>query len=254
MAWFGTTNGAIEAWQISEERCTRQTRVSDRPVIALGVSADQTFFFGWDRVIAQAVLWRLGPDTGVQLKVFSDFATNEAPASWSKAQRVAFSANNRWLAYASTNYTVKIWDLQAGNEASTLIGHTWHVECLRFSHEGTCLATGSWDATARLWDPAKGLEKIPPLKGHLSGIANLCFSHDGRTLAVRSSDDLLHFWSTINGAEMLTLPHVTAWFFNMISEDGNALAWEVAPNSNRFRVQYVPTLAEIDARESKLNP
>ena len=36
---------------------------------------------------------------------------------------------------------------------------------------------------------------------------------------------------------MLALPHVTGWFFNIISEDGNAMVWEVAPNSKCFRVR-----------------
>jgi WD40 repeat protein len=248
-AYFGTTNGTIESWLLPEGRCANRIQVSEGPINALAVSADQRFVFGWDKVHEQAALWRL--KTGARVRDFCDFATNEAPASWSKAQRVAFSPNNRWLAYASSNYTVKVWDLQLDKEASTLAGHTWHVECLRFSPDTSCLATGSWDASVRLWDPSTGVEKFPALKGHLSGIADLSFSADGRTLAVRSSDDLLHFWSTINGAEMLVIPNVTAWFLNMISQDGNALAWEVAPDSNRFRVQYLPALAEIDARESE---
>jgi WD40 repeat protein len=248
MVYFGTTNGAVESWLLPERRCAGRVQLSKGPVDAFAVSVDRKFLFGWDTATRQAVLWRL--DSGNKVKAFPDFATAQASTPLSKAQRVAFSPNNRWLAYASSNYTVKVWDLQSGRETSTLAGHAWHIACMRFSNDGNSLATGSWDATARLWDPARGVEKIPALKGHLSGIAGLSFSADGRTLVVRSSDDLLHFWSTINGAEMLALPHVTGWFFNMISEDGNAMAWEMAPDSNRLRVQYLPTLAEIDARET----
>ena len=124
-------------------------------------------------------------------------------------------------------------------------GHAWHVDCLRFSPDSSRLATGSWDAEARIWDVATGREAILPLKRHLSGIGSLSFSADGRTLAVWSGDDL-HFWSLENSAEMLSIPKVAAWFFNIIGPGGNAMVWEEGAFSGHFRIHYLPTLAEID--------
>jgi hypothetical protein len=67
-------------------------------------------------------------------------------------------------------------------------------------------------------------------------------------LAVWSGEDL-HFWSLENGAEMLAIPKATAWFLNIIAPDGNAMIWEEGAFSGRFRIHWLPTLAEIDQLE-----
>jgi WD40 repeat protein len=235
----------LEIWTKPAGQRVRERRFTDGPLNALHVSANEKFLLGWDRARDLVGLWDI--ETGARLATFPDFAGSVAPGSWSRSQRTAFSPDDRWLAYATSNHTVKIWDLQRQEERFTLRGHIWHIECLRFSRDGSRLATGSWDAEARLWDPATGHETVTPLRGHLSGVGSLSFSSDGRTLAVRSGEDL-HFWSAVNGGEMLAIPKVTAWFFNIIAPDGNAMIWEDGAFTGRFQVHYLPTLAEIDRR------
>jgi len=243
--FFGTTNGTVEIWTIPKCERLREIQLTEGPLVALGGSSDQKFVLGWDKTHEIAALWDLG--TGNRVAGFPDFAS-ETAGSWRKSQRVAFSPDNRWLAYAGTNYTIKIRDLQKGTETFTLRGHRWHVDSLRFSPDSSRLASGSWDAEARVWDVTTGRETVPPLKGHLSVIGTVSFSGDGRTLAVLSGEDL-HFWSLENGAEMLTIPKVAAWFSNIIAPDGNAMIWEQGAFTGHFRVQWLPTLAEIDRLE-----
>src|SRR5262245_59234040 len=96
--------------RLPEAHCMQRRKLIDGPFNTLSVSLDQKFLFGWDRNRELAQLWSL--DNNEPIATFADFATVEAAASWSKAQRVAFSPNNRWLAYASTNYSIKLRDLQ----------------------------------------------------------------------------------------------------------------------------------------------
>ncbi len=47
---------------------------------------------------------------------------------------------------------IQLWDVKAGTDLGTLIGHTERIETLAFSHDGKMLASGSWDGTVLLWD------------------------------------------------------------------------------------------------------
>ncbi len=247
-AGFGTTNGHAEVWRLPEGNRVHDVPLTKGPLLAVQTAAEPGLFLGWDRAQDVVTLWDLNRSNVVAL--FPDFAIPEMTPGWSTSQRAAFSPDARWLAYASSNYTVKLWDVARRAEAFTLKGHVWHIQCLRFSPDGTRLITGSWDGLARVWATDTGLEAIPPLR-HPTGVGSFSVSGDGRTVLTRSGDDRLHFWSATTGAETLTAPGGTVWFFNLLSPDDTALAWEEG-YSGRYRVHALPTLDEIDQQEATL--
>jgi WD40 repeat protein/serine/threonine protein kinase len=65
---------------------------------------------------------------------------------------VAFSPDGRRLATGGWGATVKIWDLQSGQELLTLKGHKAPVNRLRFTSDGYRLISASTDMTVRIWD------------------------------------------------------------------------------------------------------
>ncbi|MFI1935162.1 hypothetical protein [Streptomyces sp. NPDC020330] len=72
-----------------------------------------------------------------------------------------------------------------------LKGHTERVSSVAFSPDGRTLATGSGDATIRLWDtsdPRNPRALGRPLTGHTKAVMAVAFSPDGRTLATAGDD------------------------------------------------------------------
>jgi WD40 repeat protein len=64
---------------------------------------------------------------------------------------VAFSPDGQMLASGSYDKTIKLWDVQSGQEVRTFRGHTDLVTSVAFSPDGRLLASASQDGTVRLW-------------------------------------------------------------------------------------------------------
>jgi WD40 repeat protein len=112
---------------------------------------------------------------------------------------VAFSPNGRWLASASGDKTVKLWDMNSGREVHTLAGHENSVTSLAFSPDGRWLASGSWDKTIKIWDVETGGE-VQTLSGHDHAIYSVAFNPRGRWLASGSEDGTIKLWRLADSA------------------------------------------------------
>jgi WD40 repeat protein len=82
-----------------------------------------------------------------------------------------------------------------------LRGHQAEVWCVAFSPDNKSVATGSWDATIKLWDLATQKEKAK-LEGQLLAYFSIAFSPDGRRLAGGGADGSIRLWDTETGLEV----------------------------------------------------
>ena len=97
---------------------------------------------------------------------------------------IALSPDAKTLAVGLRMGGVALLDLASGQWRAMLRGQadTESVRCVRFSPDGTVLASSGVDRVIRLWDPATG-KQLQSLVGHRDEVVALTFSPDGRTLA-----------------------------------------------------------------------
>jgi hypothetical protein len=115
--------------------------------------------------------------------------------------------------YASTNtqtpYRATWTEAPPSAEHAVLRGHDDAVSAIcSFTIDGTTLlATGSDDATVRVWDPATGTH-LRTLTGHNDRVNATCpLTIDGTTLlATGSNDRTVRIWNPATGTSMLVLP------------------------------------------------
>ncbi len=116
---------------------------------------------------------------------------------------VAFSPDSRYLASASADETVRLWEVNSGSEVRRFKGHTDRACRVAFSPDSRYLASAGDDRTVRLWDVATGSE-VWRFESQEQGmhIHNMAFSPDSRYLTSTGSGKTVRFWDVATGSEI----------------------------------------------------
>jgi WD40 repeat protein/DNA replication protein DnaC len=114
---------------------------------------------------------------------------------------VAFSSDGQFIASASDDKTIKLWD-NSGQLIQNFIGHREPVNSISFNpKESGQLASASDDKTVRLWSSKTGKEILKPI-AHSEEVKSVAFSPNGETI-VSASGGNINFWSK-NGNKIKT--------------------------------------------------
>jgi len=124
-----------------------------------------------------------------------------------------FSPDSQYLASGSGTDKVipqnegenktRIWDMGTGKEVLVLGGHRDGVLGVKWSHDGTRIATGSDDRTINVWGFPSG-EKLMSTSGHTSGVLDIDWTPDDRVLITGSRDYKIKIWNSTTGDEIAT--------------------------------------------------
>lgn len=103
---------------------------------------------------------------------------------------------------------------------SIMRGHVDQVNSVAFSASGANIASGSNDATIRIWDSTT-TKVLAILKGHSDCISSVKFSSDGSKIVSGAGDHTVRIWNSRTGGSLAILKGHSRWVTSVaFSPDG----------------------------------
>lgn len=172
----------VRVWNTARGECTGSFNFRHMPEpIAWGASGGNAFTLA---VGQQANVWVAETHTGER--------HNACTGHLGNVQGVAFSPNGATLATASSDCTVRLFDVWYGGPRfrKELVGHKAWVTAVAFSPSGHTIASASEDKTIIIWNASTGA-RLSTLRSHQGAIYDIAFDRSGRLLASAGTDATL---------------------------------------------------------------
>ncbi|MBR8839701.1 MAG: caspase family protein [Stigonema ocellatum SAG 48.90 = DSM 106950] len=208
-SYTASYDGTAKLWDVNEGKEIAQF---PRKSAALVFSPDSRYLI--TDAGNGAKLW------DVQNRREIDHFFHESPNN--RLDGIALSPNGKYLATASDNNTIKLWDISSHKEIATL-QHRSVV--IAFSPDSKYLVTCpsfDYQINVRLWDVKTGTESVHfPMDSLVNKVA---FSPDAKYLATASKDNTASIWNIQSREKIADFYHESGVQKISFSPDGNYLA------------------------------
>ncbi|MEH1130790.1 WD40 repeat domain-containing protein [Micromonospora sp. CPCC 206061] len=133
---------------------------------------------------------------------------------------MAIASDATWIASASDDGTVRLWDVASGTQRVRISAHANQVWAVAISPDSTWIASASADGTVRLWDATSGAQLIKPANHTAKKSASAATTGRGGRAPLGAT--IMRAWDTTQRAE-ITGATGAVWDVR-IAPDGTRLA------------------------------
>ena len=137
------------------------------------------------------------------VKLF-DLTTLKLVKTFSKleyfVEAVALTPDGKF-AIACAENTIKVWDIESGNEVYTLNGHSGQIKALAVTHNSRFLVSGGDDKMVKIWDLETG-KNIRTFTGHTESILGIVVGLNDKFIITCSPNDESRMWDLEQGTQV----------------------------------------------------
>ena len=141
------------------------------------------------------------------------------------AYRLAFSPDNKYLAYGNYKKNIYIVEFSTRNVIKSIdTGFAGFINSIVFSPDNRLIAASSVDKTIKIWNFETGKPQ-KTLVGHKGQVVNIVFSPDSKYIYSGSYDKKIIIWDANTGRAMKDLEiNIDSVFAVSFSKDGRYIA------------------------------
>lgn len=194
-------SGKPKVWNY-KKNLTSELDGTYTPISNSAASPDGITFAFNNMIGNSADLWQIGTvlsETGEATIAGRKWLTLNGHTN--EVSTIAFSPDQRTLATASRDGSIKVWDIY-GNLSATYGDHKGYVRAVAFSLNGTKIATADNDGIGKISDLRGNI--LSTLSGHTAGIRDIAFSPNEQQVLTGSEDHSAILWS-LDGKQLAKL-------------------------------------------------